>query len=375
MTEMLNMMVVLGSIMPGQEIVLAIATALMQGSIVLVVVMGVAVIIARWRHNKREQARKQINDEVTELIMEFLMYAEEASEYEQQELLSDFGQRIRTGYMNSSLARTTVREALMETHRHVRGNIADALRKLHGALLLDTLAMQNLIYGEWHEQVEAINELTAMQVTYALPQIEMLRDHAHQQVRLQTQLAEMRLNDKHPLSFLDEVRTPLHAWQQVALHAELTRLPPEKVPSFRSWLQSPNPGVIIFAIRMIRIFNQLNLMPYVLMKSLHSSKEVRREVWQFVSFFHITEAAELIEHLLPEAEPDMRLPMIDCLGELQTPEAEQLLEDIIEEDRFGLAMQAALALQRGGYNVVARWPHLTAGTDAIALINQKTAAE
>jgi hypothetical protein len=122
-----------------------------------------------------------------------------------------------------------------------------------------------------------------MHITAALPYIRQLRNHPNQQVRLQTQLAEMRLDELHPLTFLDEVRTPLHAWQQVALHAELTRLPKEKVPSFRAWLQSPNPAVVVFAIKMIVQFNQLDLLPYVIMKSLDPHPEVRQEVWRLMS--------------------------------------------------------------------------------------------
>jgi hypothetical protein len=197
-----------------------------------------------------------------------------------------------------------------------------------------------------------------MQVSKALPYIEQHRNHRNKLVRLQTQIAEMKLNEGHPLGFLSEVKSPIHAWHQVSLHAELAKLPKEKIPSFRPWLHSTNHTVVVFAIKMIRIFNQLDLQPYVLMKSLHPHIDVRREVWAFVSFFHIAAGAELIEYLLPDSEPAIKLVMIECLGNLQCLESEALLEKIINEDLYDLQIEAALALQRGGYDVLSRWPAL-----------------
>lgn len=362
-------------LLPPPELVLSVARTLMMTSWVLAFISGIGILLARAWSNRQKRKEAAIKEQVADLIMEFLLTAEEATPMEARQLLSEFGNKIREQFMGTALARRVVRENLMDTARHVRGNVVEALRQLYSALLLDTLALQNLQYGEWHEQTEAIHELTTMHVTAALPYIEQLRQHPNQQVRLQTQLAEMRLNEKHPLSFLDEVKTPLHPWQQVALHAELMRLPKEKVPSFRSWLHSSNPGVVVFAIKMIVQFNQLNLLPYVIMKSLDPNQEVRHEVWRLMSYFHIPAAATLIEHLLPESEPEMQLNMINCLAELQTMEAEELLIKIIDQDAYGLRTEAAIALQRSGYDVVGQWPALTSGLNAQELVAQRLGYE
>jgi hypothetical protein len=168
----------------------------------------------------------------------------------------------------------------------------------------------------------------------------------------------MRLNEDHPVAFLSEIRAPIHAWHQANLHAELAKLPKEKVPSFRPWLQSKNTSVVVFALRMIRHFNQFELLPYVMMKSLHHDLEVRREVWQFISFFHVEAGVELVSFLIPTSEPEMRQIMLNCLGELGTDYAIETLENIVELNLYGLKMEAALALQRNGYAIVARWPEL-----------------
>ncbi len=345
-------------LMPSQQTVLTIATWLMIISWMLVVGIGVFTVGARVYAHKQQRKKIAIEAVVTDWLMEYVMMAEDATETELSALLEETSTKIKNHYMGSSFARRVVKAVMLDMNRHVRGSVADALHRLYTSLLFDVLALQTLNYGEWHEQAEAVNELTLMQVPYSLPYIEQHRNHRNKLVRLQTQIAEMKLNENHPLGFLSEVKTPIHAWHQANLYAELSKLPKEKIPSFRPWLQSRNYTVVIFAIKMVRLFNQLDLQPYVLMKSLHPHLEVRREVWQFVSYFHIAVGAELIEHLLPDAEPEMQLVMIECLGNLQTMESEQLLEQVIETDLYGLRIEAALALQRSGYDVLGRWPEL-----------------
>ena len=64
-----------------------------------------------------------------------------------------------------------------------------------------------------------------------------------------------RLSDDDPFEFLSHLKRPFSLWEQITLH-ELIIQHNIPVPSFKKWLTSPNPTVVMFALRMIREFKQ-----------------------------------------------------------------------------------------------------------------------
>lgn len=328
-------------------------------SIAFCILMVIWIISYRIYLIRTKKLKEKIIYQSTEWLTEFIIMAEDMTDEELVRSLIETSEKFRAAYIKSSLGRQAIKEVMMDMNRHVRGKVADALHALYESLNLDDFAIEKLNYGLYHEQAAAIYELTVMQTSHALPQIENYRDSKDEPVRLMAQLGEMKLNPSHPIGFLDGLKTHMNDWHQVNLYAELSKLPKENIPSFRPYLMSENPSVLLFAIRMIKQFNQLDLQSAVILKALHPDVHVRKEVWRFIRFFQISPAVELVEYLLPKNEHEVRLEMIDCLGNLMDQSAEDLLIKIVDENLYDLKNEAALALQKAGFDATGRWPELS----------------
>ncbi len=57
-------------------------------------------------------------------------------------------------------------------------------------------------------------------------------------LRMEAQIAMVRLSDENPYEFLDILKKPLSLWEQVTLH-EIQIQHNLKVPDFKQWFTSP----------------------------------------------------------------------------------------------------------------------------------------
>ena len=94
-------------------------------------------------------------------------------------------------------------------------------------------------------------------------------------LRMEAQIALVRLNDVNPFEFLYHLKRPFSLWEQITLH-ELLVQHNLKVPEFKQWLTSPNDTVVMFALRMIREFKQFDAESEVIKTLSHKNRDVRK---------------------------------------------------------------------------------------------------
>ena len=92
---------------------------------------------------------------------------------------------------------------------------------------------------------------------------------------MEAQIALVRLGDKNPFEFLSQLIRPFSLWEQITLH-ELIIQHNIPVPPFKRWLTSPNPTVVMFALRMIREFKQKDAEDDLRETLQHPEPEVRQ---------------------------------------------------------------------------------------------------
>jgi len=72
-------------------------------------------------------------------------------------------------------------------------------------------------------------------------------------LRMEAQLALIRLNEDDPFGFLDHLTHHFTLWEQLNVY-ELITLHNLPIPEFSRWTTSNNKSVVIFALRMIQVF-------------------------------------------------------------------------------------------------------------------------
>ncbi|MCK7534576.1 MAG: adaptin domain-containing protein [Marinilabiliales bacterium] len=76
------------------------------------------------------------------------------------------------------------------------------------------------------------------------------------------------------------MKRPFSLWEQITLH-DLIIQHEIPVPDFQKWLNSSNPTVVMFALRMIREFKQMDAEPEIRKALLHRDPRSAGWPWRW----------------------------------------------------------------------------------------------
>jgi hypothetical protein len=102
-------------------------------------------------------------------------------------------------------------------------------------------------------------------------------NHTNQYVRNEAQLGMIRLKGAAGLSFLTHLQNPLSDWQQFNLLHQLQLQQVGVIDVAPAWLESDNSSVVVFAIRLCRVFQCFSMSGYLKVLLLHEAPQVREE--------------------------------------------------------------------------------------------------
>ncbi|MGN6394825.1 MAG: HEAT repeat domain-containing protein [Mucilaginibacter sp.] len=191
---------------------------------------------------------------------------------------------------------------LLNARKNISGTSAGNLKQLYLQLGLQNFAVERLKSLKWYIKAQAIQELAVMGIKEQITHIYRFTNHAKELVRMEAQMAVVKLYGFEGLRFLDVVSYPITEWQQIRLLHELSHTPAENFSGIEKWLKSENKTVIVFALKLARDYHRFEL-------------------------YHAITAC------LPDHDPDVRLQAIITLGELYRDDtAALLIGRLLKED-------------------------------------------
>jgi hypothetical protein len=159
-----------------------------------------------------------------------------------------------------SIRRILVSE-LLTNHASFSGRSAEVLRELYLQLKLDKKARRSLNSRHWDKQIESIRELTEMSVKEECDRILKFTNNNNSQLRIEAQIAYVKLCVDNPFRFLDTVNEPILEWHQLMLFEIITKTETMARPRFASWLNSANDSVVSFCLKLIEYYQQFDALP------------------------------------------------------------------------------------------------------------------
>ncbi len=168
-------------------------------------------------------------------------------------LFDDVVERIEFRGMNRSSNRQIFIDELVELHSNLHGEAASKLRDLYFKLNLHKDSLRKVEKGAWFLKSKGFAELAQMDVKDASQKIQKYANSKNPILRMQAQVALVKLSEDNPLGFLDNLDYQLSYWEQVNIYDTLV-YHQIFIESFEPWLTSQNSSVVIFALRMIGLF-------------------------------------------------------------------------------------------------------------------------
>lgn len=178
-------------------------------------------------------------------------------------------------------------DVIHDLHANFHGETAEKLRNLYFNLELHKDSLSKIKNRNWHIKGKGFRELAQMDVKEATPLIQKFINVKNPILRIDAQVAMVKLSGQNPLDFLEKINYELSYWEQINIYNTLV-YHQINVDSFEPLLSNPNSSVVAFAVRMIGLFKHV-------------------------------QSADKVKQLLNDDCPDVRLAAVKTIGAFENP--------------------------------------------------------
>lgn len=303
-------------------------------SIITMVMLLMVILLNRTRMEREERLRQYLMEKYQTLIIDYL-----------------FGETTPQDF--KAIASNTFRRQLLinqmiDVSVNLKGDDAKKLLGLYKHLGLDRDSIARANDYRWHKKIKGFRELAFMNIKDANPAIYKAINSSNEILRMEAQIALVRLSDANPFEFLSHITRPFSLWEQITLH-ELLVQHELSVPEFRQWLTSANPTVVMFALRMIREFKQKDAGDGIRETFSHPSAEVRQLAVQVAGDLDMRSTLEPMKRMYKEQEYHVCLEIVRSMGKMPDVSMMGFLKLVLDkEDDVQLQIDAVKAIENMG---------------------------
>jgi HEAT repeat protein len=302
--------------------------------IISMIILLIAILLNRRRMEKREKLHQYLMEKYQELIINYLFG--NASPEEFRPIASD------------TYRRQVLIDQMIDVSINLKGEEARKLLGLYKHLGLDRDSIIRAHDRRWHKKIKGFRELAFMNIKDANNAIYKALNSSNEILRMEAQIALVRLGDDDPFEFLSKLTRPFSLWEQISLH-ELIVQHNLAVPPFSKWLTSSNPTVVMFALRMIREFKQADAEETVHDTLMHPDPAIRQLAVQVAGDLNMRSTLETMKHMYKFQDYSVGLEIIRSMGKMPDPSMMGFLKLVLDkEDDVQLQIEATKAIENNG---------------------------
>jgi hypothetical protein len=239
-------------------------------------------------------------------------------------------------------------DEMIDVSINLKGEEGKKLLSLYKHLGLDRDSLARARSLRWHKKIKGFRELAFMNIRDGNDAIYKALNSSNEILRMEAQIALVRLSDRDPFEFLSHLERPFSLWEQITLH-ELLIQHNINVPSFAKWLFSSNPTVVMFALRMIREFRQKDAEAGVREVLLHSDPFVRLLAVQVAGDMEFRATLDTMKHMYKSQDYNICLEIVKAMGKMPDLSLLGFLKLVLDkEDDVQLQIEATKAIENNG---------------------------
>lgn len=303
-------------------------------SIAAMIIMLVVILLNRNRMEKEERLKQYLAETYQGMIIDYLFTGISADEF--RPIASD------------TYRRQALINQMIDVSVNLKGDAEEKLGGLYLYLGLDGDSIKRAHDFRWHKKIKGFRELAFMNIKDANDEMYKALNSKNEILRMEAQIALVRLSDDDPFGFLIHLKRPFSLWEQITLHDLIIQhdLP---VPSFKKWLKAPNPSVVMFALRMIKEFKQRDAEDDVRETLDHTSPEVRRLAVQIAGDLEMRSTLEVMKRMYKNQDYHTCVEIIRAMAKMPDTSLMGFLRLVLDkEDDVQLQIEATKAIENNG---------------------------
>ncbi len=281
--------------------------------------------------------------ELAPIISNFLFHDGEGPVEEQKGYIQ-LKIEIRDALKNHAF-RKILSEILLDLEKDVSGETRKKLHRLYDELGLHLDAYRKLKSWRWEVVSQGILELTQMQRVDAYPFITKFLNDRRSAIRKQAEISTVSLRPEGISHFLDTTRYGISEWQQLKIMEELRDMENFRPPRFATWLISRNRDVVLFALRLMRHYNQNNAEKSIIELIKHKDDHIKSEAICCIKEFCMLKALKPLKAVFRSCSEMVKIEILDAIATLGSEsEIEFLLKVEKQESSFMVRTKALTAI-------------------------------
>jgi hypothetical protein len=270
------------------------------------------------------------------------------SEEYQEEDIREIVNNLKKLPLKKYIVRQLVINELMFLHKNFSGKVNTLISTIYKWLELESHSKRKLSSWRWFKKAEGIEELSEMGIESVAKRLLKYVNSSNMTLRMQAQSGYLQLSKDDPFVFLDYTNQKLLAWHQINLMDVLNRRKDIELPLFSKWFSSPNDSIVIFCIRLMVRFHQMESVKELLKLIKHPNEQVRKEMITAIGELTLVDSERhLTIHFLNET-PACRLEIIKSVGKIASGEELDFLNRLVFSPDFEIRFEAAKAIARHG---------------------------
>lgn len=304
------------------------------GSFVTMIILLLVILLNRNRMEKEARLRQYLLEQYQSLIIDYLF--------------GNTGPDAFRKIASDNYRRQVLIDQMIDVSVNLKGESEEKLMRLYRELNLDADSLARARSRKWHKRIKGFRELAFMGIREGNDHIYKALNSRNEILRMEAQIALVRLSDENHFDFLSQMRRPFSLWEQITLH-DLIIQHEIPVPDFQKWLSSSNPTVVMFALRMIREFKQKNAEQEIRKVLLHRDPRVSRLAVEVAGDLDMRSALDTMKRMYKFQEYNNCLEIVKSMGKMPDQSMLGFLKLVLDkEDDVQLQIEAVKAIENMG---------------------------
>jgi len=275
------------------------------------------------------------------MISEFLFHDENSTKDEKTSYVN-LKIEIRE-LLNNSFNRKVLTDVLMDLRKDLSGITLARLFELYQSLGLHHDSYKKLESWKWQKISKGIFELTQMKVADSYVFITKFINDKRPTIRKQAELSIISLKPEGVDFFLDTTTYRISEWQQLKILEVLKSKKNYRPPSFKHWLTSKNKDVVLFALRLMKHYNQSDGNEALIELLKHKNEKIRLAAIAAIQEFNVIEAIENLKLVFWNSSIDVKIALLNAIAVLGSKDEIEFLNSIATSDSNFNVKSKALA--------------------------------
>ncbi|MBN2699739.1 MAG: HEAT repeat domain-containing protein [Bacteroidales bacterium] len=304
-------------------------------SILTLIVLLIFILIHRSKIEREDKMKEKLSENYQQLLMDYL-FDPDRMEPVTSELVSIASNKFKRQILINQMIDLSV---------NLKGEIKSKIKELYLNLGLKKDSMEKAKSRKWHENIKGFRELAFMNIRDANKKIVESLDSRNEILRMEAQIALVRLSDDNPYQFLDLMKKPFSLWEQITLH-ELVVQHNLIVPDFSRLFDSGNTSIVMFALQMTAWFKQRESEEKIFKLLGHEDEAVRNTAIRVCGTLGLKNSLSHLQHIYDGETYKNRLEILRTFAKVPDETYLDFLKSVLDrEEDVQLQINATKAME------------------------------